>query len=239
MSEHLIRRTRTFIKNNYSETDEQGQNYLTFADGTQFRFPERIAVPLDHPFDADDPASLMVDDITLDTLRDLVLPRYSLIDYVDNAKAQSWTATEKEVVENFRRARSNAAAFVRTTLFKRLSSGGYAFTISLRRHAARNELFLYAIDNGFMPTGTIQEADLLDDDDMVEHEVDDAERLSDAASQRYEALMASAPDYLTWVRPDVFEPALRDALAATRMRSVTCSTSTATGTRLATPSSPR
>jgi superfamily II DNA or RNA helicase len=215
MSEHLIRRTRTFIKNNYSETDEHGQKYLAFADGTRFRFPERIAVPLDHPFAPDDPASLMVDDITLDALRDLILPRYSLIDYVDAANEKSWSSKEKEVVENFRRARSNAAAFVRTTLFKRLSSGGYAFTLSLRRHAARNEMFLYAIDNDLaLPTGTIQEADLLDDDDLVEHEVDNAERLNDAAAQRYTALMDDSPDYVSWVRPDLFTPGLRDALAA-------------------------
>jgi superfamily II DNA or RNA helicase len=157
----------------------------------------------------------MVDDITLDALFALILPRYSLADYVDRAKEKSWTDKEKEVVANFDRARSNAAAFVRTTLLKRLSSGGHAFMLSLRRHAARNEMFLYAIDNGLaVPTGTIQEADLLDDDDLIEHEVDDSERLSDAAAQRYEALANDAPDYVTWVRPDLFTPGLRQALAA-------------------------
>jgi superfamily II DNA or RNA helicase len=215
MSEHLIRRTRTFIKMNYSETDENGQKYLTFANGDRFRFPERIAVPVDHPFAADDPAALMVDDLTIDAIDQLILPRYSLIDYVDTAKEKSWTGKEKEVVENFRRARANAAAFVRTTLYKRLSSGGHAFMLSLRRHAARNEMFLYAIDNGLaLPTGTIQEADLLDDDDLIEHEVDDAERLNDAAAQRYEALNNDTPDYVNWVRPELFIPALRDDLAA-------------------------
>ena len=215
MSEHLIRRTRTFIKNNYSETDEDGQKYLTFANGDRFRFPERIAVPVDHPFAPDDPAALMVDDVTIDAIDQLILPRYSLIDYVDTAKEKSWTAKEKEVVENFRRARSNAAAFVRTTLYKRLSSGGHAFTLSLRRHVARNEMFLYAIDNGLaLPTGTIQEADLLDDDDLIEHEVDDAERLNDAAAQRYEALNNETPDYVNWVRPELFTPALREHLTA-------------------------
>lgn len=215
MSEHLIRRTRTFIKNNYSETDEDGQKFLTFANGERFRFPERIAVPVDHPFAPDDPAAIMVDDVTLDALFALTLPRYSLADYVDRAKEKNWTAKEKEVVANFDRARSNAAAFVRTTLLKRLSSGGHAFMLSLRRHAARNEMFLYAIDNGLaLPTGTIQEADLLDDDDLIEHEVDDSERLDDAAAQRYEALANDTPDYVTWVRPDLFTHGLRQALAA-------------------------
>lgn len=214
MSEHLVRRTRSFIKNNYSETDEDGSKFLTFADGTQFKFPNRVAVPIDHPFAADDPAALMASDTTLDAVAALILPRYSLIDYVDISKQKAWTAQEKETVENFRRARSNAAAFVRTTLYKRLSSGGYAFTLSLRRHVARNEMFLHAIDNGLaLPTGTIQEADLLDDDDIIEHDVDDAERLGDAAAQRYEALLDANPPYMTWVRPDLFTPALRTALA--------------------------
>lgn len=215
MSEHLVRRTRTFIKNNYSDTDEDGSKYLTFADGTRFRFPERVAVPVDHPFAERDPAALMVDDVTLDTLRDLILPRYSLINYVDHDKEKDWSEAEKEVVENFRRARSNAAAFVRTTLYKRLSSGGYAFTLSLRRHVARNEMFLHAIDNGLaLPTGTIQESDLLDDDDIVEQDVDESERLGDEASQRYEALLDSNPTHITWVRPSLFAPTLREGLAA-------------------------
>lgn len=215
MSEHLIRRTRTFIKKNYSETDEHGNKYLKFANGDRFTFPERVAVPVDHPFTSEDPAALMVDDVTLDTLFELILPRYSLSNYVDRSKAASWNSSEKLVVENFDRSRSNAAAFVRTTMLKRLSSGGYAFTLSLRRHAARNELFLHAIDNGLaLPTGTIKESDLLDDDDLVEYEVNDAERLNDAAAQRYVALANDTPDYVTWVRPDLFTSGLRASLVA-------------------------
>lgn len=213
MSEHLVRRTRTFIKNNYSESDDDGSKYLRFADGTKFRFPERVARPIDHPFAEGDPAALMVSDDTLNSLQNLVLPRYSLIDYVDEKRKSEWSDEDKQIVENLRRARGQVAGFVRTTLYKRLSSGGYAFTLSLRRHVARNELFLFAIDNGLpLPTGTIQEADLLDDDDIIEHDVDDTERLGDAAAQRYQALADAAPGYVTWVRPELFTPALREAL---------------------------
>lgn len=215
MSEHLVRRTRSFIKNNYSETDDDGSKFLRFADGRKFRFPDRVARPIDHPFEGDDPAALMVGDDTLNTLHNLVLPRYSLIAYVDEKRKSEWSDDDKQLVENLRRARGQVAGFVRTTLYKRLSSGGYAFTLSLRRHVARNELFLYAIDNGLpLPTGTIQEADLLDDDDVVEHEVDATERLGDAAAQRYQALVDADPGYVTWVRPELFTPALRNALAA-------------------------
>ncbi|NUU07676.1 NgoFVII family restriction endonuclease [Leifsonia sp. C5G2] len=215
MSEHLVRRTRSFIKNNYSDTDEDGSKFLRFADGTKFRFPERIPLPIDHPFEGDDPAALMVSDNTLNTLQDLVLPRYSLIAYVDETHKSEWSDEDKQLVDNLRRARGQVAGFVRTTLYKRLSSGGYAFILSLRRHVARNELFLYAIDNGLpLPIGTIQEADLLEDDDIVEHEVDDTERLGDAVAQRYKSLVDAAPGYITWVRPELFKTSLRDALLA-------------------------
>nr|WP_179458157.1 helicase-related protein [Leifsonia soli] len=215
MSEHLVRRTRSFIKNNYSETDDDGSKFLRFADGTKFRFPDRDPRPIDHPFDENDPAALMVSDDTLNALQNLVLPRYSLIAYVDEKRKSEWSDDDKQLVENLRRARGQVAGFVRTTLYKRLSSGGYAFTLSLRRHIARNELFLYAIDNGLpLPTGTIQEADLLDDDDVVEHELDDPERLGDAAAQRYQALVDTDPGYITWVRPELFTRSLRDALLA-------------------------
>ncbi|KJL24880.1 ATP-dependent RNA helicase DbpA [Microbacterium azadirachtae] len=213
MSEHLVRRTRTFIKNNYSESDDDGSKYLRFADGTKFRFPERVARPIDHPFAEGDPAALMASDDTLNALQNLVLPRYSLIEYVDEKRKSEWSDEDKQIVENLRRARGQVAGFVRTTLYKRLSSGGYAFTLSLRRHVARNELFLFAIDNGLpLPTGTIQEADLLDDDDIIEHDVDDTERLGDAAAKRYQALADAAPGYVTWVRSELFTPALREAL---------------------------
>lgn len=214
MSEHLVRRTRSFVKNNYSQEDADGTKYLTFADGTKFRFPERVAVPIDHPFADDDPAALMVSDLTLNTLQNLVLPRYSLIDYVDELRQEEWSPVDTAIIDNLRRARGQVAGFVRTTLYKRLSSGGHAFTLSLRRHVARNELFLYALDNGLsLPTGTIQETDLLDDDDIIEHEVESAERIGDAAAQRYQALADADPSYLTWVRPQLFTATLRDAIA--------------------------
>ncbi|MFB3980296.1 SNF2-related protein [Microbacterium proteolyticum] len=42
MSEHLIRRTRSFVRKNYALVDEQGKEYLTFANGTKFTFPARV-----------------------------------------------------------------------------------------------------------------------------------------------------------------------------------------------------
>ena len=100
---------------------------------------------------------------------------------------------------------------MRTTFYKRLSSCGHSFTLSLQRHIARNELFAYAIDQGLaIPTGTITEANFAEDADP-EDDTDDpnsAETEVDP-SRRYEALVAADPKSVTWIRPEVFTPQLR------------------------------
>lgn len=214
MSEHLVRRTRTFIKNNYSLTDEDGRQYLQFSNGQRFRFPERIPKPVDHSFGPDDPATLMSSDTTLDTLTSLILPRYELGDYI--SPTASLSTDEQEYVDNLTRGRGNVAGFVRTTFYKRLSSCGHSFTISLKRHVARNELFSYALDNGLaIPTGTITENTFGEDedpnaDDELEGAVDAA---ADPAS-RYEALVAANPAGVRWVQPGMFTTDLHEDLVA-------------------------
>lgn len=210
MSEHLVRRTRTFIKNNYSHTDADGNQYLEFANGQRFTFPRRIPRPVDHSFGPDDPAAIMASDDTLDTLTNLVLPRYELGNYV--SPTATLTAAEQEFVDNLARGRGQVAGFVRTTFYKRLSSCGHSFTLSLQRHIARNELFVYAIDQGLaIPTGTIVDTSLAYDDDVdpTDEDVDPNENLGDDPSRRYEALVAADPNSVTWVRPEIFTPALR------------------------------
>jgi hypothetical protein len=211
MSEHLVRRTRSFIKKNFAKTDANGQEYLEFTDGSQFRFPGRSPRPISHSFGVDDPASIMANDHTLDTLRRLELPRYELGKYL--AANLVLNDQEREYVENLARGRGQVAGFVRTTFYKRLSSCGYSFIISMRRHIARNELFAYAIDQGLpLPTGTIVDTNLTDDDDPTASELDVAERLGDDPARRYEALSAAAPPGVTWVRPTLFTSVLREDL---------------------------
>jgi len=211
MGEHLVRRTRSFIKNNYSLEAEDGSKYLQFSDGSRFTFPVRQARPIEHSFGADDPAAIMADDQTLDTLRNLTLPRYDMGAFL--AHGVTLSEHEKEYVENLARGRGNVAGFVRTTFYKRLSSCGHSFTLSLRRHIARNELFAYAIEQGLsIPTGTIVDNNLLDDNDPTESELDTAEHLGEDPSRRYEALTAANPSGVSWVRPELFTPALADAL---------------------------
>ncbi len=211
MSEHLVRRTRTFIKNNYAHADHEGRSYLEFSDGQRFRFPHRLPKPVNHSFGPNDPAAVMASDVTLDTINHLHLPRYELGKYL-SAKA-ALTDEERHFAEDLARGRGHVAGFVRTTFYKRLSSCGYSFTLSLQRHIARNELFVYAIDHGLqIPTGTILDVNLADDDDPTADDLDVAERLGDDPARRYEALEAAAPAGVSWVRPGLFTPELRQHL---------------------------
>ncbi|WP_255032849.1 helicase-related protein [Mycobacterium marinum] len=207
MSEHLVRRTRTFIKNNFAQTDAEGQ-YLEFSDGSRFRFPQRIPKPVDHSFGASDPAALMAGDTTLDTITALRLPRYQLGNYV--SPTASPTEAEQEFIDNLARGRGHVAGFVRTTFYKRLSSCGHSFTLSLKRHVARNELFLHAIDNGLaIPAGTITENQFGEDDDPNN---ENDEETTASAEVRYTALEETKPAGLTWISPHLFTPALRESL---------------------------
>lgn len=214
MSEHLVRRTRTFIKNNYSLTDQNGRQYLEFANGARFEFPKRVPKPVDHSFGPSDPAALMASDTTLDALTGLILPRYELGNYI--SKTTQLTNSEEEFVDNLARGRGHVAGFVRTTFYKRLSSCGHSFTLSLKRHIARNELFSYAIDNGLpIPTGTITENTFGEDEDPNADAIDPEEQAGgDDPSRRYEALVSANPSGLNWIRPELFTNQLQEALDA-------------------------
>ncbi|MFH5822297.1 helicase-related protein [Georgenia sp. AZ-5] len=214
MSENLVRRTRSFIRANFTEKDAEGREYLQFANGDRFTFPTRVATPISHSFGDNDPARIMASDDTLYTIDGLLLPRYDLAKYVN--KAAVLDEEERAWVEDLTRGRGQVAGFVKTTFYKRLSSGGYAFALSLRRHIARNELFVYAIDNDLpVPTGTIMDLNLAtDEDESAGSDLDTAERIGDDPGRRYQALEAANPSGVTWVRPDLFTLALRRDLDA-------------------------
>lgn len=108
-----------------------------------------------HAFGDDDPASMMEDDATLDAITRLTLPRYRLADYED--RRASKTDDDKKYLDDIRSGRGNVSGFVRVGLFKRLSSSGHSFILSLQqRQRARNELFMYAIDNKLpLPLGRL------------------------------------------------------------------------------------
>ncbi|QES55441.1 NgoFVII family restriction endonuclease [Streptomyces venezuelae] len=216
MSDHLVRRTRSFVKRSAKTetvTAPDGttaeREYLEFAGGQRFHFPTRVPVPLVHEFAEDDVARVMESDETLDAVASLRLPRYRLASY-DNPKARH-TEQDLAVLGDIRSGRGNVVGFVRTGLFKRLSSSGHSFIVSLTRQRARNDLFLYAIDAGLpLPIGTFTDAQLqftdLDADSDTEA---DGPLLHGDMAGRYEQLRHSLPKNTKWINSTVFAPALR------------------------------
>lgn len=216
MGEHLVRRTRSFVKENYAQTDESENQYLTFSNGERFFFPKRKAIPVDHQFDHNDPAELMVDDMTLDVIQDLLLPRYDLSSYVSRAGQTEASAEESQILEDWKRSRGHVSGFVRTNFYKRLSSCGHSFILSLQRHLARNRLFMYAIDQGLpIPLGTIDANVLRGDSDSGDEQSLDlnGDGLTDPAED-YALLSQAGKPNIRWIRPSLFYGRLRDDLEA-------------------------
>lgn len=193
MSEHLVRRTRSFVRSNYGKNDPvNGRDYLEFPDHSRFYFPDRLPKPIDHDFGPNDPAALISSDKALDAINALKLPRYALIDYVN--KDISRTTAEDELVKDWERARSRLIGITRTHFYKRLSSCGYAYDISLKRHLARNAMWIHAFENELeVPTGTV-----------IDEMFSDGEPDPDASEENYESLTARKPESVTWVRSKLF-----------------------------------
>ena len=77
----------------------------------------------------------------------LKLPRYGLIHYLDEKKAETASKYEKSLIDNLSRAGERMMGFCKSTFFKRIDSSGYSFLLTLYRHILRNAVFIYAIDN--------------------------------------------------------------------------------------------
>ena len=163
---YLVRRTRSFIQENYAQTDpETRRKYLVFNDGRLSYFPIRIPRTvkfLIQEEQTDDPYAVLYSDSVVETINSLNLPRYGLGTYIAAHPSKRPTSAEEKQLEGLSRARKRLMGFCRTNLFKRLESGGPAFIQSIERHVLRNFVYLYAIEEGLdLPLGT-QDADLLD-----------------------------------------------------------------------------
>ena len=162
----LVRRTRSFIKQNHAHKDEEnGRYYLLFSDNTRSYFPARIPRTLKFNVDDKDPddqyAKLYSDSVAKPIGR-LALPRYGLGLYENKETLSSRTPEEEEMMENLSRAGKRLMGFCRTGLFKRLESSGDVFIQSLERHILRNYIFVYALENNLpLPIGS-QDVEMLD-----------------------------------------------------------------------------
>jgi superfamily II DNA or RNA helicase len=163
---YLVRRTRSFIINNYAETDpSNGRKYLTYEGGRRSYFPARKPRTVKFKIDDADPqdqyAQLYATD-AVNTINSLNLPRYGLGNYVTPTPHEPPTQAEAKQLQDLSRAGKRLMGFCRTNLFKRLESSGQSFMQSVERHILRNYIFLHAIENGEpLPIGT-QGAELLD-----------------------------------------------------------------------------
>jgi len=163
---YLVRRTRSFIQDNYAKLDrEHNRKYLEFSDGTRSYFPTRLPRTVKFGINEQDPddqyARLFADDVVA-AVNDLTLPRYGLGNYEKRSPHKPPTPDEARVLADLSRAGTRLKGFCRTNLFKRLESSGHAFILSVERHILRNFICLHAIEQGLpIPIGT-QDMGLLD-----------------------------------------------------------------------------
>lgn len=166
MALFMVRRTRTFIQDNYATADPAtGRRYLSLEDGTQAYFPERRPRTVRFAIDEGDPddqyARLYAGDV-VDTINSLMLPRYGLGNYKAEEPARPPNAQERRILDDLARGGRRLMGFCRTNLFKRLESSGQSFLLSVERHALRNYIFLHALARNLpLPVGT-QGPEMLD-----------------------------------------------------------------------------
>ena len=233
---YLVRRTRSFIQENYATLDTaNGRKYLTFEDGTRSYFPVRV--PRTVGFDIDKQYARLFDDNVVSAINGLELPRYGLANYLTSSADPPPSSNEARILEDLSRAGKRLMGFCRTNLFKRLESSGHSFLLSVERHVLRNYIFIHAIENGFdLPIGTT-DAGLLDpqsfDADPDGAAGDDSDDDGDGdggfpaqkslraeedfrrhAARVYDAYNGRYRRRFRWLNPRHFDDTLREALVS-------------------------
>ncbi|MBF2057249.1 MAG: NgoFVII family restriction endonuclease [Cyanobacterium sp. T60_A2020_053] len=242
MSKYMVRRTRSFIRDNYAQLDkEKNQKYLQFADGSPFYFPDRIPKTATFRLEENDPYHQLYSLQVVDIISNLNLPRYALGSYqLGNIKQSSLTKKEKDLLDSLARAGKNLIGFCRTNLFKRLESSGYAFIESIERHILRNYIYLYALESDLdIPIGS-QDVDLFykalndqDTDAILSNNLDienqnnednkqDIESFEQKETQEfiywqkaekiYQTYSKKYPKRFKWIRPSLFNEDLEKEL---------------------------
>lgn len=237
---YLVRRTRSFIIENYAQTDlANGRKFLLLEDGRPYYFPTRIPktakFSIDEKTTKDQYARLYSPDV-VGIINALHLPRYGLGNYVAPSPDTPPTRNEANALQNLSRAGKRLMGFCRTNLFKRLESSGQAFLQSVERHILRNYIYLHAIENGMpLPIGT-QDATLLDDrfcdedadavrdifenDDEISCAAADVfalrtpEDFKRRAAEIYSQYASQGKSRFDWLRPDLFDKTLAENLLA-------------------------
>lgn len=125
---YMVRRTRSFIQENYAETDViTGRKFITFENGERSYFPSRIPKTVRFPIDDHNPEDqygrLYTPEV-VETINSRSLPRYGLGSYVLTLLHESPSPAETRGLQDLSRAGKRLMGFCRTNLFKRLESSG-------------------------------------------------------------------------------------------------------------------
>ena len=195
----LVRRTRTFIKNNYAQTDvANGRKYLEFPDGTKSYFPERQAKSVKFKVSENDQFTKLYSEEILEKLGSLKLPRYGLVKYIDGKKTEKASEKEKEIISNLTKAGNTLMGFCRTMFMKRLDSCGASFLISVYRHILRNTVYLYALENNLrVPIG---DDGNLPDDYTEEQDDSNLFEISDSRAEKQDTHISFPLDLESYIK---------------------------------------
>lgn len=226
----LVRRTRTFIKENYAKKDDYtGRRYLEFPNGQKSYFPDRIPKALKFPTSPGDQYTRLYSEEMITLMESLKLPRYGLIHYLSNERAENATKPEKLLLENLSRAGERMMGFCKSTFFKRMDSCGYSFLLTLYHHLLRNAVFMYALDKGLdLPIGDENALpdDFIDDEDtnisIFAETADHRHNLTvkpiptdfavyeELAKEHYETIRQK--NNVSWLKPSYFKRTLKQQL---------------------------
>ena len=222
----LVRRTRTFIKDNYAKTDEKtGRKYLEFNDGRKNFFPERKPKAIKFDTTPGDQYSRLYSEEMIAMMEELRLPRYGLSQYEDTTKTANVSSTDKRLLENLSRAGQRMMGFCKSTFFKRIDSSGFSFLLTLYRHILRNAVFIHAIENKLplpigdennLPEEWIEDADVNDifsdgeEEGLGDNLIDiptDMKVYMEKARQYY--MLLTQKDNVAWIESTYFKRSLK------------------------------
>lgn len=221
----MVRRTRTFIQENYAKLDKNSQRrYLTLLNGERSYFPQRIPKTVKYATkkNKNNQYAILYSEESVNSVISLKLPRYGLGNYCTNQSGLNPSENEKKTIQGLSRAGKRLIGICRTSLFKRLESGGPAFLKSLERHILKNFIFLYALENNLeIPIGSYSIEDSLNESES-ENEVLNRENelfeneeknfldfgntssVREHAKKMYELYRVKFHSSFSWVRSEFF-----------------------------------
>ena len=155
----MVRRTRSFIIQHYTEVDnDKGRHYVraaTARNATSQRAPPHVKLQVNDS-DPHDRYARLYSLAVVDEINALHVPRYGLGNYVDLQARKARLRPQSAIDRQPGRAASGLWDFAAPTYSSGLESTGIRSCMSIDRHVLRNEIYIYAIENGLdLPVGVL------------------------------------------------------------------------------------